>query len=339
VQTTASFAISASWHFLILMVLALSVHPPRLPPEPPPVEVELLPPLVTPPPPELTPKPLPPEPIELKERLRREPTVLDKPIELKKSTAAPPKLLDLKLPPAPTPPAPTPPAPLESARPLAPALSRPLEVQNRAAPAKPVQVQQSLNVPQPTAPAEEAPAPTPAPPSVQVLTNQQVIQAPVAITPPAKSANPALRNTLAGAPDLPPPPGGGPAGGGGSTGALPPGAVPGNANAFNGKINGFEAGGGLRMTLGCLNPETYHLTPVERAACLARAAQMAKDAKPMGPNIATAKQAEFDRLRACHAATDLRGAALPSSSGGGGAGTIAGLGSQPRLRDCGPGDR
>lgn len=343
-QTVASFAISASWHFLVLMVLALAVHPFKLPDETPPVTVELLPPLLSPPPVELEPKPIPLEP---KEVLRRLPPVLDRPIELKRPTSAPPKLVELKAPPQPTPPSPAPPAPLETARPLAPVLAKPLEVERRPSPAPPRLIQTSRAppaLPQPVA--EEPAAPAPSPAQVQVLTNEQVVQAPVEIRPPARPAAPALRDTVAGAPDIPLPPGtaaAGGGGGGGGAGAIPLGAIPGNAGrTSNGRIVGFDdngVGGGLRMTLGCLNPETYKLSAAERAACLARLAAQAKNAAMMGINISPAKQAEFDRQRACHAATAAGGGLPRSSEGSADTGSIAGLGSNARLRDCRPTDR
>jgi hypothetical protein len=348
-QAVASFAISASWHFLVLMVLALAVHPFQLPDETPPVIVELLPPLISPPPPvELEPKPITPEPTET---LRRLPPVLDKPIELRRPTpAAAPKLVQLKIPPAPAPPDAQPAAPLETARPLAPVLDKPLEVERRPAPA-PRLVQTNLAPPALPEPAVEAPAaPTPSPAQVQVLTNEQVIQAPVEIRRPARAAAPALRDTVAGAPDLPVPPGAAGGGGAGASGggaagggAIPLGAIPGNAGrAVNGRIVGFDDNGvrgGLRMTLGCLNPETYKLTAAERAACLARLAAQAKNAAMMGINISPAKQAEFDRQRACHAANAAGGAVPRSSEGSADTGSIAGLGANARLRDCRPTDR
>jgi hypothetical protein len=338
-QAAASFAISASWHFLALMVLAMAVHPFQLPDETPPITIELLPPLISPrPPPPVEPKPIPSEPAEV---LRRLPPVLDKPIELKRPTPkAPPKLVELKLPPALVPPEPAPPAPLEAARPLAPVLSQPLEVERRPSPS-PRSLQTSRTppaLPQPVA--EEPAAPAPGPAQVQVLTNEQVIQAPVEIRRPARPAASALRDTIAGAPDIPVPFGASAEGGGG-TGAVPLGAVPGNAGrTSNGHIVGFDdVRGGLRMTLGCLNPETYKLTAAERAACLERLAAQARSAGAMGINISPAKQADFDRQRACHAANAAGGAVPRSSEGSPDTGAIVGLGSNARLRDCGPGDR
>ena len=49
------------------------------------------------------------------------------------------------------------------------------------------------------------------------------------------------------------------------------------------------------MTLGCLNPETYHLSAQEREACLQRAAREAQAARDLGPNIPPDKMAEYDR--------------------------------------------
>jgi hypothetical protein len=331
---------SASWHALVLMVLAMAVHPFQIPDETRPITVELLPPLISPPPlrPLVEPKPIPPEPAEV---LRRLPPVLDKPIELKRPTLkAPPKLVELKLPPAPVPPEPSPPAPLEQARPLAPVLSQPLEVERRPSPSpRALQTRRAPPaLPQPVA--EEPAAPTPSPAQVQVLTNEQVIQAPVEIRRPARPPAAALRNSIEGVAGIPVP-GGAQAEGGGAASAIPLGAVPGNAGrTSNGRIVGFDDNrGGLRMTLGCLNPETYKLTAAERAACLERLAAQARNAAAMGINISPAKQADFDRQRACHAANAAGGAVPRSSEGSPDTGAIVGLGSNARLRDCGPGDR
>jgi hypothetical protein len=92
------------------------------------------------------------------------------------------------------------------------------------------------------------------------------------------------------------------------------------------------------MTQGCLTPETYRLTPEERAACLDRVGAAAQGRRPLGLNIPADKQAEYDRQAACHAANVA--AAIPrSNQESDSTGRIRGLGDNPRLRDCGPGDR
>jgi hypothetical protein len=228
-------------------------------------------------------------------------------------------------------------------------VTRPVEVERPPAPVPPKVVQVAPPSPVLAAPVDTGPAPAPpkaievAPPkaieaapsraltvqqntpSVPVLTNQDVVQAPVEIRPPDRPPG----GQAATAASAPP-----------AAGAAPPPAAAAAGAAkppFNGPIVGF--GNGLRMTLGCLNPETYHLTRDERAECLRRVGEQAKTIAPMGPNIPTDKLAEYDRQRACHDAyagggTPSLGAESTDTTAG-----IRGLGAVPRLRDCGPGDR
>ncbi|MDB5460628.1 MAG: hypothetical protein JWO72_2369, partial [Caulobacteraceae bacterium] len=165
---------------------------------------------------------------------------------------------------------------------------------------------------------------------LSVLTNERVVQAPVEIRPPDRPSSP-LRTTVPAVPAVPLP--------GGAGSASPPGAPAGGAaKPFEGRIVGFDDHGvrtGLRMRLGCVSPDTYHLTPEERAECLRRLADEAKTAQAMGPNIPAAKQAEYDRSVACR--SSARAGSIPGSSADS-SGSIRGLGASPRLRDCGPGD-
>ena len=363
VDWAASLAISAFWHLLVLTVLVMAVHPFKLPDDNRPISVELIPPL-----PSLQPTP---PPVELKLRpreaeepilaLRPSPSLLPNTVEVKPTTPATPRqLLDVARPSqteldtpveverksaalkplqsnraAPQIPE-APPAPLDLARPTAPALQAPVEVQ-RTTPAqkRPLDAARAA----PAVPAAAAEAPAPAPSQVQVLTNEAVVSAPVEIH--ARDRTPiAPRQTTPQLPDIPggvaagvaPASGGAGQGGGGAAG--------GGLRPYGGAINGgFDAGGlrGLRSTLGCASPDTYRLTPEERAACLQRLAQEARNATPLGPNIPAAKQAEYDRYTACHRAYN---AAAISPSGAASDGTsVRGLGANPSLKDCGPGDR
>jgi hypothetical protein len=312
----------------VLAVLVLAVHPLPLPHDGPPIIVELIPPLPS--------KPLPvlrklPEDAPTQTPIAPEP--LPKPQE------TPPVLRQLTE--APQPPAPAEPAaqtPIQVARPQ-PALSAPAEIQRRASPTPP-KLTQTVQAPAPIPPQPaEQPAPTAAPSTpapLQVLTNDRAIQAPVTIKPPEHRA----LSVSQSAPDVPQllqAESGGGAGASATAGAQ----AGGGGKSFDGHIVGFEKDGlrgGLRMRLGCENPDTYHLTPEEKAECLRRLAEQAKAAAAMGPNIPEAKQAEYDRQRACHAPTTSAG--IPSStSQSDTTGKILGLGANARLRDCGPGDR
>jgi hypothetical protein len=323
-STAAGVAFSVFWHILVLGVMVAEIHPFTIP-DTQPVMLQLLPPLVPPPPIQIEPPP------------RLVPPKLEQPPK-----PVPPKPVEIQ-PPAPVPPTEAPPAPQPK-----PIVTRPVEVERPPAPVAPKVVQVEPPRPVLAAPAPTEPAPAPpkaievapqktieaAPsrsvtvqqttPAVPVLTNQQTVQAPVEIRPPDRPAG----GQAAAAASTPPAAGSAPPPAGAAGAAKPP---------FNGPIVGF--GNGLRMTLGCLNPETYHLTREERAECLRRVGEQAKTVAPMGPNIPADKLAEYDRQRACH--DSYAGGATPSL-GAESTDTVAGirgLGAVPRLRDCGPGDR
>jgi hypothetical protein len=93
----------------------------------------------------------------------------------------------------------------------------------------------------------------------------------------------------------------------------------------------------MHLRLGCATPDTYKMSAEDRAACLKRLAESAPGAHPLGINIPSAKQADYDRYTACHAA--LGGPNVPSSTSASAGTAINGLGANPTLRQCGPGDR
>jgi hypothetical protein len=177
-------------------------------------------------------------------------------------------------------------------------------------------------------------------PTAPVLTNDSTIQAPVEIRAPERKAQ-------APPPGSGAPAGGGPLGGGGSGGQQGGGQAgsgqPGSqANGQGTKPRAWDYGGpalrgGLSMRLGCLNPETYKLTAAEKAACLDRFGAQARGARELGLNIPDAKQAEYDRQTACRRA--YRDQGFPGSNDPSDGGSIRGLGTNPSLKACGPGDR
>ena len=335
----AGWTFSVTWHLLVLAVLALEVHPFQIPQTTPTVTVELLPPLVPEPPLErieLPPTPVQPPPIHIKPIRTETPPA---PVAVKPILTKP---LTVRAPPVITPPtpAPAPSTPAEAPRTAKPIVIRPSE---QPRPPGPVTAAPSLNRPleiqQPpsftAAPTEAAPAP-PKPVSIQpqsqmvpqkaapltVLTNDQTTLGPIEIKPPDRPQTPA-HPAAAGAP----PAGAGAGGGGGGGGGKP----------YDGPIAGFGEGGGLHMTLGCLNPETYHLSAADRAACMKRLAREGQGARDLGPNIPNDKMAEYDRHVACHNAYSAQ-----QTPGIGEASTgtrLPGLGNVPSLEDCGPGDR
>ncbi|HUO23221.1 MAG TPA: hypothetical protein VMU59_11955 [Caulobacteraceae bacterium] len=354
---------SALWHLLVLAILVQEVHPFQIPQETPTVSVQLMPPLApTPPQPEpkpplqrLEPKPAPTRappmrvdrpvaPVAAKPLTTRTLTVpalpdiappapealrtahavasqriqIDRPPSVASARPALSRPLDTTAPPvvAPTPSL-TPPAPVA---PPAPTLAPAAPAAPTAAPA-PVAPPKPVSIAPPSDVASHRAAPIP------VLTNDQTAPGPIEIKPPDRPQEPGR----AGAPALPPSDGGTPVGGGGGGGSAGGGgATRGPRTDFNGPIAGFEEKG-LRTTLGCLNPETYHLTPAEREACLQRVAHETRGLKDLGPNIPPDKKAEYDRQAACHEAN--RGGAVPDPADN------MGLGVVQRLRDCGPGDR
>jgi hypothetical protein len=344
----AGWIFSALWHLMALAVLAMAIHPFQIPQVTPTIEVSLLPPLEPPPPtPERPLERIPPAPAPVRV----------KPIQVQKARAPTPEKpiqtrpLTVQSPPVITPPAPPVPEalstsaasttkPVQIARPSAPVAAKP--ALNRALELATPPAQTLTPTPAPPVPAPPAAAPAPAftppktvtiqPPSqvvarpvapLPVLTNDQTAPGPIEIRPPDRpqeAARPA-------APALPPSGSGGAAGGGSAGGAA----------TFNGPINGFDAKG-LRMSLGCLNPETYHLTAAEREACLQRVARDTRGGPDLGPNIPADKKVEYDRNVACRDANRGGSVPAPGDSTTGVTG-IRGLGDIQRLRDCGPGDR
>ena len=360
------------------MVLALAVHPFQLPDQSRALNVELLPPLTPPPTPtvvvhlqprqsEVTPTPpvvkpapepplqtpplIPPEalpkPAEAQPQPPQNPPVelrpsqpaVEKPVEVqRRAVQAPPRLQTQQA--APQIPE-APPQPIEVTR-SAPALPPPMAVPRIQAPGQARQLDTSRAapaVPQPAAP--EAQGPVAAPSPVQVLTNQSVIQAPVEIRPRERAAPPISVTSQPGATEIPAPGGGAPAGGapageqaGGSSRAGRLGVE--DFRGIDG-INGGYGPKGLRQTLGCEDPDTYKLSPEERSACLQRFAQRAKAAPDLGLGIPAKKQAAYDHYEACQNA--YKRAGIPGAGDPSEATSVTGLGPNPSLRECGPGER
>jgi hypothetical protein len=172
-------------------------------------------------------------------------------------------------------------------------------------------------------------APTP----VQTLTTDRLVQGPELIAPAQHRTAPSLRSDAPSPPAFPPAGGGGEPAGGGAPAA---GGVLKPYPPINGGY-GSGADTGMRLRLGCASPDTYHLSPEDRAACLNRLAQEAKAAAELNINIPSAKQAQWDRQSACQAAQ--RGQSVPTSTSSSEGTSIRGMGDNPTLRQCGPGDR
>jgi hypothetical protein len=296
------------------------------------------------------PEPVPPQPVE---QARPQPNILAKPVEVDRAPSkTPAKPLDRSRPVIEPKPVEAPPAPLDVTRPNpsvlppplnvprpAPATARPLQA-NRAAPAVPAP---PAPAPAPPAPASAPPAPSEAivtaPPAPAVLTNEQVIQAPVEIRPPERSRTAAPDASLPGAAGIPsavgqagggaPTAGGGAAGGGGAGGGV--------RRPGLGDFRGSVPLNGMTMRLGCISPDTYRLTPEERAACLDRFGAAARGVGDLGPNIPADKQAEYDRQAACKRTYKDQG--MPASNDASDGTSVKGLGANPSLKACGPGDR
>ena len=353
----ASLAISASWHLLALAVLAMAAHPFELPLQTQAIELQILPPL---------PQEEPKETVVLRPRIESdaetvpvrappsappEPTQAPQPVPLqsletvKPAPAAPPKAPDVERRPAPTQPRttdvarlpeltpPAPSEPLAEARPAPPALANPPELERPSAPPKRVlsTAAPSLDLSKPAA-AEPAPAA-----ETPVLTNQQVVPGPVAVRPRERSSTP-QQTAIPGSEGVPTPGGAAAAGGtpaaGGSAGGLP------KPNAAAGVLGGYDLKGtrsGMSMRLGCATPDTYRLTPEDRAACMQRLGALAQGAHDLGPNIPANKQADYDHQVACRNAYTRQ--ATPGSGAASDGTSIAGLGANPSLKDCRPGDR
>ena len=338
--SAVGWAFSAFWHLLVLAVLALEVHPFRIPQTTPTVTVDLLPPLVPERPLEriepalerIQPKPVRVQPI----RTEKLPTVVaEKPVVTKPLTIRSPPVV------TPLAPTPTPATQTDAPRAAKPIVVKPIEVQRPSDPitaipslAKPLEIQVPPSVTAASAEVQPAPAP-PKPISIQsssqvvaqkasplpVLTNDLTTRGPVEIKPPDRPQSQARAGAA--------PPGAAGASGGGAAG--------GGGKPFDGPIAGFGQGGGLRMTLGCLNPDAYHLSAADRAACMARLASEAASARDLGPNISASKMAEYDRHVACHNAYAAQ--PTPGLNEASNGTSIKGLGNVPSLRNCGPGDR
>jgi hypothetical protein len=93
-----------------------------------------------------------------------------------------------------------------------------------------------------------------------------------------------------------------------------------------------------RIHLGCADPDPFHLTPGERDVCGQKLAEAAKTAKPLTLEPPEAKDADYQRKQRCHELYKRQG--IPSSVGrDDSTGSVAGLGYNPSLRECGPQDR
>jgi hypothetical protein len=68
----------------------------------------------------------------------------------------------------------------------------------------------------------------------------------------------------------------------------------------------------LSGRLGCDDPITFHLTPEQRQACDNRLAKLARETKPLAPNIPDEKQADYDRHVRCQ--KEYRQAGVPSAN-------------------------
>jgi hypothetical protein len=146
--------------------------------------------------------------------------------------------------------------------------------------------------------------------------------------------------TQPGAAEIPfPPSGETPPPAGAQAGAPPAGGRP-QAGEFGGirGLNGGQGTRGLRQALGCEDPDTYKLTPEERAACLERFRQRASAAPDLGLPIPGRKQAAFDHVVACQAYRQKVGT-MPASAEKFEGASVAGLDPGPSLRECAPGDR
>lgn len=345
----------------MLAVLTLAVHPFQLPDQDRAISLDILPPVTPPPTPTVEvqlrprqPEPPPPEPrvrvtiqpevqaipktVEVKpptatvqrqllDQARPQQPDLTGPVEVERRTVQSPRLQTQQA--APVIPE-APPEPVQASR-QAPALQpqvelpraqsqrRPLDA-SRAAPAVP----EAAAPEAPAAPAAPSAAPqASAPPSqVQVLTNQNVVQAPVEIRPRERAPAAPRATAQPGAAEIPSLGAGGPPPGGSAQGGAPPGGARGGAgrgpaglpsvSELNGVTSLPGTKGGLRQTLGCEDPDTYKLTPEERATCLQRFGQRAKAGPDLGLAVAAGKQAQYDRYEACQQGYRRKEGAIPN---------------------------
>jgi hypothetical protein len=292
-----------------------------------------------------------PKPVEAQAQPPESPTVdvrpsqpaVGRPVEVqRRAVQAPPRLqTQLAAPQIPE----APPEPVEVTRP-APALQPQVEVSRAQAPSQSRSLETSRTAPSlPQAAAPEAETSAAPPSQVQVLTNQQMIQAPVEIRPRERASASVSAASRPGAAEIPTPGGGPPPGGeaaagqGGAQGGVQGRAGRPSVDDFRG-INGINGGygaKGMRQTLGCENPDTYKLTSEERAACLDRFAQRAKGAPDLGLRISAKNQAAYDHYEACQRTYKRPG--IPGAGDPSEATSITGLGSNPSLQACGPGER
>jgi hypothetical protein len=363
----ASVTLSAFWHLLVLAVLTLAVHPFQLPDQNRAISFQFLPPLTPPPMPTVevrlrprqtdrTPPPEPrarvairpeaqalPQAVEVKppqpttqrsllDVARPSQPELQTPVEVERRAAPAPRLQTRQA--APQIPE-APPEPLQVARP-APALQPPVEVPR--AQGRPRALDASRPAPAlPEAAAPEAPAP---PSQVQVLTSESVVQAPVEIRPRERAPLAPRVTTQPGVADIPAPGGGTPPvaaaaqGGPGAGGAAQGGAGRPSVSDFNGITGLNGAKGGLRTTLGCENPDVYKLTAEERAACLQRFGQRAKDAPDLGLAVAAGKKAQYDSYEACQTGYRRKEGSIPNYDQKFGGSSISGI--APLPKECVP---
>jgi len=286
-------------------------------------------------------KPPPPAQRQLLDQARPQQPELETPLEVERRAAQAPRLQTQ--PAAPVIPE-APPQPVQVTR-QAPALQPQLELPRAQPQGRPRPLDQTRAAPQlPPAAAPQAAAGAPeaaAPPSqVQALTNQSVVQAPVEIRPRERAPAAPRITALPGAADIPPldAPGSPPPGG--TQGAGQPGGAPGRGGQGGGgrpSVSDFsgitplgQARGGLRQTLGCEDPDTYKLTPEERAACLERFGQRARNAPDLGLAVAAGKKAEYDGYEACQDGYRRKPGAIPNSYAYANGSSISGVAPLPK---------
>ncbi len=93
---------------------------------------------------------------------------------------------------------------------------------------------------------------------------------------------------------------------------------------------------GLRRSIGCADPEAYHLSAAERDECRRRLGAGARNVAALPLMIGPEKRAAFDR--SLHCRRIYHDAPMPIGTAASNTG-IAGLGYVPSLRECPAGDR
>jgi hypothetical protein len=96
---------------------------------------------------------------------------------------------------------------------------------------------------------------------------------------------------------------------------------------------------GLRVHLGCADPDPFHLTPQEREVCGQKLAEAAKTAKPLVLEPPEAKDADYQRKQRCREVYKRQSIPSSASHDDSTGAQIGGLGYNPSLQACGPGDR